>query len=196
MDHWWLPVLGFACGSIPFGLLISRLRGVDLRAVGSGNIGATNVLRSQGKAWGILTLLLDAAKGFAPSWLAWSAGPEIAALTGFAAVAGHCYSFFLKGRGGKGVATGLGVYLALAPAAVGIAAAVFVLTVAWKRFVSLGSLLAALTLPAATFGLRYPLAISASALAAGVIIGWRHRDNVKRLLNGTENRLGARKGRA
>lgn len=187
------PVIAFLVGSIPFGLVLPRLRGVDIRKEGSGNIGATNVLRSQGKAMGAAVLLLDLVKGLAPTLLATRAGGvELGAITGVSAILGHCFSIFLKGKGGKGVATGLGVFLALAPLATGIGVLLFLLLVAWKRYVSLGSLVAAIAVPVASAALGDPGATVAAAAATALVIAWRHQDNVRRLLKGSEAKLGSR----
>ncbi|MFN7975243.1 MAG: glycerol-3-phosphate 1-O-acyltransferase PlsY [Acidobacteriota bacterium] len=185
------PLAGYTLGSIPFGLLVARARGVDIRKVGSGNIGTTNVLRSQGKAMALLTLLLDVGKGFGPAFAAARvAGGTTAAVTGAACVTGHCFPVFLKGKGGKGVATGLGVFLALAPGAAVLALGVFIMVVAWKRYVSVGSMTAALLVPFGCLASGRALpTVAAAALAAALIVG-RHYENVLRLLRGTERRVG------
>ena len=182
-----LPVAAYLVGSIPFGLVVGRLRGVDVRAHGSGNIGATNVARVVGKEWGLLTLVLDFLKGFLPTWLAWRlGGTHLVALTGGAAVLGHCFSIFLKFRGGKGVATAAGVFAAVSPAALGAALLVFGAGVGLTGFVSVGSLAAALTLPVALhlFHAQRPLLAMAWLLAG--VIWWKHRANIGRLLRGQE----------
>jgi glycerol-3-phosphate acyltransferase PlsY len=194
----------FLAGSIPFGLLLVRLAGKgDVRSVGSGNIGATNVLRAGGKGLAIATLLLDAAKGFLPVYLARLAGlgPEALAWVVLAAVLGHVFPPWLKFRGGKGVATALGTVLGYHAAMVAPAFAVFLATLLVSRYVSLGSILAALTLFLTALGLagawailpatgglpRWP-ALLAWALLAGLVI-LKHRANLERLLRGTENRF-------
>ncbi len=187
------PALAYLCGSIPMGYLLARLRGVDIRKLGSGNIGATNVMRQQGKLLGILTLLLDLLKGLLPTLAAAHlASGRIGAATGLAALIGHCYSIFLKGRGGKGVATGLGVFLALAPLAVLASLAVFLAVVALRRMVSLASIGAALGLPLACGLLHSPPETVVAALLASSIIVIRHKDNIKRIRAGTESRLGGK----
>jgi glycerol-3-phosphate acyltransferase PlsY len=190
-------VVAYLIGAVPIGFLIARAFGVgDIRRHGSGNIGMANVLRTAGKTPGILTLVGDVVKG-AVAVMAGGAvagmeptGPAVAAV---AAVVGNCWSVFLRFRGGKGVATGLGAMLWLVPWAVLPAAIVFVAVVATTRFVSLGSLLGALGVPIVAFVLgRYP---TASVVAAGLIalvVVARHHENIGRLLNGTENRLGRR----
>ena len=187
------PAIAFLVGSIPMGYLLARLRGVDIRKLGSGNIGATNVMRQQGKRLGLLTLLLDILKGVLPTFAAAHfAGGRVGAATGLLAVVGHCYSIFLKGKGGKGVATGLGVFLALAPLAVLAGLAVFLIVIAIQRTVSLGSISAALSLPIASWLLHYPPETVSAALLAGGIIVLRHKDNIKRIRAGTESRLGGK----
>ncbi len=192
--------LAYLLGSIPFGYLLVRARGGgDVRATGSGGTGATNVTRRAGRGAGLLTLLLDALKGalavliarrllttdFGVNW--WVAA------VAFAVVVGHCFPVWLKFRGGKGVATGLGVFLALAPLAVTLVAVVFVLVVWRTRYVSLGSITAAALTPLCVWLLartsdtpRAPLV--AAALAGGALIILMHRANIARLLSGTENK--------
>ena len=187
-----LVVLAFFMGSVPFGLLFARLLGEkDPREVGSGNVGATNVARAAGKVAGILTLVLDAAKGYLPVFLAWSwlKGPDYVALVGLFAILGHCYSPFLGFKGGKGVATGLGVYLALSPLAVALAAVVFGLVIWRWRYVSLASLCAAWSMvPLVYLVEKSPLLTLFTALIA-LLITWRHRANIQRLVKGEEPRF-------
>ncbi|MCI0546441.1 MAG: glycerol-3-phosphate 1-O-acyltransferase PlsY [Candidatus Rokubacteria bacterium] len=192
-------VAAYLIGAVPIGLLVARLTGgVDIRRHGSGNIGATNVLRTMGRGPAIVTLLGDVAKGFAAVSLvralvpdpAWSAAGAVAAL------AGNCWSIFLRGRGGKGVATGTGAFLAVAPWAVAVAGALFLLVTGTSRYVSLGSVLAAAALPVATAALGYPGSAMVGAAVAATVIAWRHRENLARLARGTERRLGGRAGAA
>ncbi len=174
-----LVVLAYLCGSIPTGVLLSRRRGVDPRDVGSGNIGATNVARAAGPAAGALTLLGDTLKGAVPVLIARRLGvpqPALAAVA-LAAFLGHLYSCFLGFDGGKGVATGLGILLALAPLGATIGVGVFIGALAIARYVSVASLVAAATMT--------PVLLVTSAL-----IAFRHRDNIRRLRFGTEPRLG------
>jgi glycerol-3-phosphate acyltransferase PlsY len=188
-------VAAYSCGSIPFGLLLGKLFGAtDVRKTGSGNIGATNVARSVGLGAGILTLLLDAAKGGAPVWLARHYFPDHAAfqiLAGLGALAGHCFPVWLGFRGGKGVATAAGVFLVLCwPAAVG-ALLVFALVVGFWRYVSLASISAAAAMPLLIYFLwapHYapPLAVSLGTLAAAILIVYKHDANLQRLVEGTE----------
>jgi glycerol-3-phosphate acyltransferase PlsY len=181
---------GFLLGSIPFGVLLARARGIDLTKVGSGNIGATNAARALGKKSGVIVLLLDMLKAYLPTLAALllGAGPEIAAATGLAAFAGHIFSPWLRFRGGKGVACGLGCFLALAPAAAGIAAAVCLAVVALTRLGSLGSLLGTLALVPALYFLHAPRAYLVLAIVMLILIVWRHRENIGRMRAGKENK--------
>lgn len=185
----------YLVGSIPTGVLLGRVAGVDVRAQGSGNIGATNVARTAGRAFGVLTLLGDALKGFVPVALARAAalGDESVATVGVAALFGHVFSVFLGFRGGKGVATGFGALLGLAPAAIVLPLAVFVVTMAASRIVSLSSMLAALSVPIALAALRYPASLAWAATAMTALILLRHRENISRLLAGTEKRFESKK---
>lgn len=183
---------GYLCGSIPFGVIVSRLANKpDPRTVGSGNIGATNVMRASGKRLGLAVLLLDALKGFGPAFLAarWTHSADPVALAaGFSALVGHCYPVWLRGRGGKGVATGLGVGLALAPYPTAAGLAAFAVVVAPTRVVSLGSLAGVLAALAMAFYLGPPaLAVMFAAMSA--LIVWRHRGNLARLWRREERRV-------
>ena len=197
----------YLLGAIPFGLLVSRLRGVDIRRLGSGNIGATNVFRCVGKPWGILTFVCDLLKGF----LAARAIPIVIAMVqgdadparglaigcACAAVAGHNWPVYLRFKGGKGIATSAGALLGIAWQSVALGLVVWVLTFALTRYVSLASIAAAVTLGASGWliyrnaGWALPTALTVLALAAL----WRHRANVQRLLAGTENRFERKKGK-
>ena len=194
-----LVLAAYLLGAIPNGLLLARLKGVDLQKVGSGNIGATNVFRCVGKGWGVLAFVLDAVKGFVPAFffprLLESAPPWLGLACGVAAVAGHNWPVWLKFKGGKGVSTSAGMLLGIAPAAVGIGFAVFALAVALTRWVSLGSILAAVAVPTAYLwmnGADNRLLAGALVLMGGLVIV-KHRANVGRLLKGTEPRIVGKK---
>lgn len=186
----------YLIGAVPVGFLVARaFGGTDIRRQGSGNIGATNVLRTQGLVPAIVTLLGDIAKGFCAVTLARAVvhGDQRAvAAAAVLAVVGNCWPVFLAFRGGKGVATGLGALLALVPWAMVPSLLVFLTVVAATRFVSLGSLLGALGAPLAALAIGYPTAsVLGSAVIAAVVLA-RHRHNVLRLASGTEPRLGQR----
>ena len=187
----WIGI-GYLLGSIPFGLLLTRMIGIDIRSVGSGNIGTTNVLRTGNKGLAAATLLLDAGKGAAAVLLARHyGGLEAGMLAGVAAFIGHCYPVWLKFRGGKGVATLLGVALAAVPLA-GVAALVTWLAGALiTRHSSVGGMSAAVAAPVAAFALGSSHSAIALAVLAVILI-WKHRDNIARLRAGTESRIGAK----
>lgn len=185
----------YLVGSLPTGFLVARAFGLgDIRRHGSGNIGATNVLRTLGRGAAVLTLAGDIAKGYAAVWLGSRLAPggDAAAACAVAAVAGNCWSIFLRFRGGKGVATGLGALLRLVPWAVGPAALVWVAITVSFRYVSLGSVLAALCVPLGAVLLGYPWTSVVAAAVVGVVVIVRHRANISRLLAGNEPRLGGR----
>lgn len=186
----------YLIGAVPVGWLVARVSGMaDIRQHGSGNIGATNVLRTLGRLPAIATLLGDVGKGALAVTLGANLGggePGVTAAAAVAAVAGNCWSVWLGFRGGKGVATGLGALLATVPLATAAALPVFVAVVATTRFVSLGSLLSALCVPLGAWALGYPAALVAAAAAIAAVIAGRHHENIGRLLAGTESRLGRR----
>ena len=185
----------YLIGAIPVGFLVARAAGgTDIRRTGSGNIGATNVLRTLGTGPALLTLVGDIVKGYLAVRAAGSIGSEAWAAAGgaVAAIAGNCWPVFLAFRGGKGVATGLGAFLALIPWAVAPAAVLWLAVTAISRYVSLASMLACLSLPAGALLLGYPRAAVVAAAVAALIIVWRHRENIARLVSGTERRLGER----
>jgi glycerol-3-phosphate acyltransferase PlsY len=188
-----LPVLlGYFAGSVPFAFLLARRAGVDVRVAGSGNVGAANVLRTAGPWRGILVMALDVGKGAAAVLVAnATSGVAVAALTGAAAIVGHIYPVWLRFHGGKGVAVAAGVFTVLAPAATAIAAALFLVTVWLTRYVSLGSVAATLALPPAAWLAGAPRAVVFVAAGTGALIVFRHRANLRRLLSGTERRMGA-----
>ena len=183
-------LLGYALGSIPFGLILTRLTGAgDLRAIGSGNIGATNVLRTGRKGLAAATLVLDGAKGFLAVWLAWRWLPDCAALAALGAVLGHCFPVWLKFRGGKGVATKLGVALGLGWQLGLIYALVWLAVMAVTRVSSLAGMSAALSAPLAAWALGEPAFVPVLAALAALVL-WQHRANIARLRAGTEPKIG------
>jgi acyl phosphate:glycerol-3-phosphate acyltransferase len=187
-----LVLTAYLVGSVPTGYIVGSLAGVDVRKVGSGNVGATNVARVVGKRQGIFTLVADAAKGFVPVIFALNLGltPVATAFVGIAAFLGHLYPVFLRFRGGKGVATALGVFLGLAPwATVGLIA-VFTAVLLTTRFVSLSSMVAAVLAPVALWLLSYPPVSIGVSFFIAVMIVLRHRENIQRLLSGAEPRCG------
>jgi glycerol-3-phosphate acyltransferase PlsY len=188
-------LVAYGIGSTPFAWLLARSwGGNDLRRVGSGNVGAANVFRASGLTAGALTALLDVAKGAASVLVAHrlDGGPATAAVAGMAAIVGHIYPFWLRFRGGKGVATACGVFAVLTPAAIAPALTVFVGTVWLTKYVSLGSLLATLALPPIAYATGSPMPAVFVACASCALIVFRHRSNVVRLRTGTEHRLGVR----
>ena len=200
-----LALGAYLLGSIPTGYLVARAKGIDIRSVGSGNIGATNVFRILGKPAGVFVLLVDALKGWAavvgltqlillvfpfPPEASWRQTAFI--IAGICAVLGHNYTVWLHFRGGKGIATSAGVLTALVPWALLIIVAIWIILFALTRYVSLGSIAASFTLPLATWFTtkNETLAIITGALSALAI--YKHRGNIKRLLNGTEHRFGSK----
>jgi glycerol-3-phosphate acyltransferase PlsY len=199
---WLLVLAGYLLGSIPFGYLLVRVQsGGDIRAMGSGNIGATNVARTAGWPVGAATLVLDGAKGFFAVWLAghFSDGNiRFMMYAGLAAILGHIVPVWLKFSGGKGVATALGVFLAICWPAVAAAVAIFVIVVIFWRYVSLGSVSAAAALPLLMYvlyapGHAPPLPVSTGTLLAAILIILKHRWNIERLIIGTEPRFELRR---
>ena len=207
----------YLAGSIPFGFLVARAKGIDIRSVGSGNIGATNALRVLGKPAGIFVLLMDMLKGylacafvpaliynclFAPSWadVLQNQPVEIQmrlkVLAGIFAVLGHNYPCWLKFKGGKGIATSAGVVLAWAPMACVVALAVWGVAVAATRYVSVASIAAAIVLPIAVWFTKQSVPMTLVMTALSVLAIYKHRGNVQRLREGTENRLGAKRANA
>lgn len=196
-----LIVAAYLIGGIPFGYLLVRFTtGKDVRDLGSGNIGATNVLRTTGRGLGVLTLLLDIAKGYLAVWLMERAtGGDIAWMSAaaFAVLMGHGFPIFLRFQGGKAVASFVGAFLCLAPIPLLSTIVLFVIVVAFSKYISLGSIIAAGMLPLAVWLVRRPephWSLLLVAIASGVFIIWRHRANIERLRAGTENvfRFGAR----
>lgn len=193
-------VAAYLLGAIPFGYLLVRLTtGADVRASGSGNIGATNVLRTTGRAAAAATLLLDIAKGYAAVWVASALTQKSAlwmSLAALGVMAGHAFPVFLRFRGGKAVASCVGAFLYLAPLPLAAVLVVWLVTVAASRYVSLGSVLAAGLLPLAVWLISHPPApVTVAAAAAGAFIIWRHKSNLERLRAGQEHRLSLRGAR-
>jgi glycerol-3-phosphate acyltransferase PlsY len=190
-----LPVfLGYLAGSVPFAFLMARRAGVDVRVSGSGNVGAANVLRTAGARRGVVVLILDVAKGAAAVLVAYAVSGRgaSAALTGAAAIVGHIYPVWLGFHGGKGVAVAAGVFSILAPAATAVSAALFLVTVGTTGYVSLGSVAATLALPPVAWLAGASRTVVLAAGGTGTLILFRHRANLRRLLAGTERRIGAR----
>jgi acyl phosphate:glycerol-3-phosphate acyltransferase len=189
-----VAAVAYLVGSIPFSFLVARAFGVeDVRRVGSGNVGATNVLRSAGKAAGALALLLDLGKGAAATALAGRLAPGEPALPAVAAVGaviGHMYPVWLRFEGGKGVATGLGALAPLVPKAALAALVAFAVVAAGTRYVSLGSVGGALVLTALVFAARGPDPVALAAALTAALVVFRHRSNLRRILGGTERRVG------
>lgn len=196
-----LTALAYLVGSIPFGLLIAKTQGKDIRTMGSGNIGATNVLRCLGKPLGIACFVLDVLKGYLPAALfpilgTGEAGlqdsfPSIGILFGAFAILGHNFPVFLKFKGGKGVATSAGVLLGVAPLAVAIGVLTWVIVFYTSGYVSLGSIIAALVV-VLTGWVRvghYGIVTALALTLLGALAIYRHRENIKRLVNGTENKF-------
>jgi glycerol-3-phosphate acyltransferase PlsY len=186
--------VAYVVGSVPFAFLLARRRGIDLRHIGSGNVGASNVLRTHGVGHAMLAMSLDAAKGLVAVVVAQrlTGGEATPVAAGIAAVIGHIYPMWLRFRGGKGVATAAGVFAVLAPLALGIASGVFLLAVWATRYISVGSLAAAITLAVAAAASEVPAVVSGGAAVSALIIIHRHRANVARLVAGTERRIGQR----
>jgi acyl phosphate:glycerol-3-phosphate acyltransferase len=200
----WIPVAAYLIGSIPFGMLLAKMfGGVDVRQAGSGNIGATNVARVAGPFPGILTLALDGMKGAAAVWLAARFTSDSAMwmiVAGLAALVGHCFPIWLRFRGGKGVATAAGMFLALCwPAALG-AIGIFLLVVVFSRYVSLGSVAAAAAMPLLIYLLwaphhAPPPVVTFGAFAAAMLVVYKHDANIQRLVEGREPRFSFEKNK-
>jgi len=186
--------IAYLLGAIPFGYLLVRMTtGEDVRSSGSGNIGATNVLRTTGRIAAIATLLLDIAKGYFAVWLAGRMTDESAfwmSLAALAVMAGHAYPVFLKFRGGKAVASLVGAFACLTPWAMLAVVPIFVVTVAWTGHISMGSIVGAAVLPLAVWlMMQPPMIVFVASVVAGLFIIWRHGENIARLRQGTENRF-------
>lgn len=210
-----VAVVAYLLGSIPTGFLVAKARGLDIRTAGSGNIGATNVFRILGKPAGISVLLVDALKGFTAAALVWNyyhelndflprvfpveviAFPEVrlnyATLAGVCAVIGHNYTCWLGFKGGKGIATSAGVFVALAPLAVSIALGAWIIAFVASRYVSLASIAAAVALPTAVWLTKDSTCLGLVTTALGALAIYKHKANIQRLLAGTEHRAQFRK---
>lgn len=184
----------YLLGSIPFSYIVARRRGVDVRRVGSGNVGATNVMRSVGRGAGLAAFALDFVKGSAATLVALAVEPDgtLPALAAVAAVLGHMGPIWLGFRGGKGVATGAGAFLPIAPVPTAGALVAFGAALATTRYVSVSSLVACATLAALAFVLHGPSAVAFAAAGTALLVLWKHRGNLERIARGRENRLGAR----
>ena len=188
-------ILGYLLGSIPFAFLLSRrLRGIDIRLAGSGNVGAANVLRTSGLGAALAVMALDLAKGAGSVLIVqrWAAGDGAPAAAGLAAIVGHIYPVWLRFRGGKGVATACGAFGVLIPAVVAPVVAIFLIVVWMTRFISLGSVVATLSLGPIAYALHAPAPIVAASAGAAAVIVFRHRSNLARIRRGTERRIGQR----
>jgi glycerol-3-phosphate acyltransferase PlsY len=197
--------MAYLLGSIPTGFLVARARGVDIRTVGSGNIGATNAFRVLGKGLGIFVLLMDALKGWVAvqigawlvaQWLPGAALDNLRITAGIGAILGHNYTCWLHFKGGKGIATSAGVLIALVPYALIIILSVFIILFATTRYVSVGSIAASFTLPFATWFTTKDPGLTVVTGAMGALAILKHRKNIQRLLNGTENRIQFKKKEA
>jgi glycerol-3-phosphate acyltransferase PlsY len=185
-------VVAYLLGAIPFGYLLVKWKtGADVRAAGSGNIGATNVMRTTGRAAGVVTLLLDIAKGYAAVWIAGRlTGHDVLWMSAaaLAVMAGHAYPVFLGFKGGKAVASFVGAFLCLTPWALAVEVIIFVVVVARTRHISMGSIVGVATLPLAVWlVMKAPLPAVAASAIAGAFVIYRHSSNIKRLRLGTEN---------
>ncbi len=208
LGYFGVAIVAYLLGSIPTGYLVARAKGIDIRSVGSGNIGATNVFRILGRSAGVVVLSVDAFKGwFAVWWVASWAARQIAGsgfqqeierldylriVAAFGVVLGHNYTCWLRFKGGKGVATSAGVLLALFPAVFLINLVVWLIVFAISRYVSLASIASAITLPIAAWALDSGPRLVTMATLMSVLAIYKHKANIQRLLKGTENRMGAK----
>jgi glycerol-3-phosphate acyltransferase PlsY len=197
MEVYLLVLLAYLLGSVPTGYILGHWGGVDVRKAGSGNVGATNVARVVGKRYGIVTLVVDIAKGFVPIIIAisWGMTPVATACVGVAAFLGHLYSVFLRFQGGKGVATALGIFLGLAPWATLVLMVIFLVVLSATRVVSLSSMVASACAPIVFWFFFHSPVLTGTSLFIAAMIVLRHRGNIKRLKLGTEPRLGAASSR-
>lgn len=202
MSPYWTAGVAYLLGSIPFGVLIVKARGgPDIRSAGSGNIGAANVTRTAGAVAGVLTLVLDAGKGYLAVWIAERAtGGNVRwmMIAAAAAVIGHVFPVWLRFRGGKGVATSLGAFLPICREAVLLAVVLWLLVVGFWRYSSLGSIVAMAALPVFVYflyapGHAPPMSVTLGTVAISLLVLWKHRGNMERLIAGKENRLTPRR---
>jgi glycerol-3-phosphate acyltransferase PlsY len=187
-------LFAYALGSVPFALILARRSGADLRRIGSGNLGAANVLRASGVKAGVMVAILDISKGAFSVAIAGrlTDNPAAPAIAGLAAIVGHIYPAWLRFRGGKGVATACGVFSVLTPIALPPALAIFVASVWATKYISLGSVLATVALPPIAYATGSPAPVVGAACAAAALVIFRHRSNLARMRSGTERRLGVR----
>jgi glycerol-3-phosphate acyltransferase PlsY len=187
-------LFGYLAGSVPFAYLLARRAGVDVRRAGSGNVGAANVVRTAGAGRGVIVMALDMLKGALAVLVAYasSAPMPVAVAGGAAAIVGHIYPVWLRFHGGKGVAVAAGVFAVLAPLATAVAATVFLVTVWMTRYVSLGSIAATVALPPVAWLSGAPPTVTVGAVGSAGLILFRHRANLRRLISGTERRMGVR----
>ena len=184
-----LPIISYLFGSIIFGEVIAKVKGIDLRKVGSGNVGATNVSRALGKKYGAIVFFLDMLKGLIPTLLAikiFGIESFATAFTAIFAVLGHMYPVFFGFKGGKGIATAFGVLLAISPKVAILSIILWTLLVLWKRYVSLASLSATYFAFILLLIFRYPFSVLFTAFVLSILITYKHKENIKRLLTGTE----------
>jgi len=183
--------IAYVLGAIPFGyLLVKQTTGADVRAGGSGNIGATNVLRTAGRVDGIATLLLDIGKGYLAVWIAGRLSDhDVTAMcvAALAVMAGHAFPVLLRFKGGKAVASFVGAFLCLTPVALGAVLVVFVVVVAWTRYISMGSVVSAATFPLSVWLMQKDVTMLAAAAIAGAFIIYKHSSNIRRLHDGSEH---------
>ena len=192
-----VAVIGYLLGSIPFGYLVSKYwKRINIMEHGSGNIGFTNVLRTVGWPPALVVLAGDVGKGALAAWLGMAAGGEyVGILSGLAALLGHSFSVFLKFKGGKMVATGLGVLLVLVPEAALTALGVWLVVLGWSRYVSLASVTAGAAVPIAMFLFGESMDMKIFGIIIGAFVIFKHRSNINRLLDGTEAKMGRKAGK-
>ena len=194
LNPWYLSLfflLTYLLSAIPFSVLVTKIKQIDLRGIGSGNIGATNVYRAMGIRYAVLVFLLDAVKGGLPTYIIqdFTTDPWIHMVIGLTAIIGHSLSCFVKFKGGKGVATGVGVLFALSPKIAAIVCLIAFIIIKFTRYVALASIVCACTAPILFFVMGYPQAYSYVLSIIAIFITIRHKGNINRLLSGTENKI-------